>query len=117
MGLGGIIRLRREQMDVTSGLTGYTGALAGSRTGTMGQSDAIRTGIVPDSKVRRFVACWIHQARFDAQQGRLAQELGKCLFVTRYGASVVHCASKYGKCPIGNRPNLLTLIRYRTQRP
>src|SRR5262245_53931021 len=102
IGFGGTSRLRREQMDVTSGLAGYKGAPAGSRTGTRGQSDAIRTGIVPDSKVRRVVASWIQQARFDAQPARFAQELGKCLFVTRLGASVVHCASKYAKCPIDN---------------
>jgi len=117
MGKGGIIRVRCERMRVISELSGSVGALAGSSAGTTGYSGLVRISIIRDSKAREVVASWIHQARFGGLWSRFAQEIGKCLFVTRYDASIVHCASQYRECPIDNRPNLLTLIRYRSLRP
>ena len=117
MGKDGINRVRCERMRGISGLTGSVGALAGSNAGTAGCYGLGGISIIHDSKARDVVASWIHQARFGARLSRFAQEIGKCLFVTRYDASIVHCANRYRECPIDNRPNLLTLIRYRSLRP
>ena len=114
MGEDGIIRVRCERMRGIRGVAGSAGVLAGSSAGTTGYSGLVRISNNRDSQSREVVACWIHQARFDGLRSRFAQEIGKCLFVTRYDASIVHCASQYRECPIGNRPNLLMLIRYRS---
>ncbi len=66
-----------------SGLVGVRGAQASSIAGTMRYSGYLLTGTARNSQCHDVVASWLHRTRFGATLRRFAQELGKCLFVTR----------------------------------
>ena len=116
MGKDGINRVRCERMRGISGLTGSVGALAGSNAGTAGYYGLGGISIIHDSKARDVVASWIHQARFGARLSRFAQEIGKCLFVTRMMPEL--CVAPVSTSSVQSiyRPYLLTLILSRTRR-
>src|SRR5262249_51179344 len=116
VGFRGIIGLRRRPMGIRGRLTGSAGALASCGAGPAVFSGAAGTGILRDSNWRAVVASWIHQTRFVGLLGRFAQEIGKCLFVTRMMPELCVAPVSTSSVQSINRPNLLTLILYRTRR-
>src|SRR5215468_808439 len=109
VGFRGNIGLRRSPMGFRGGLAGFAGALASSSAGTRAYyPGAVRTGIVRDSNLRAVVASWIHQARIGGLVGRSAQELGKCLFVTRMMPRTCVASVRLSSVQSICRPNLLT---------
>lgn len=84
MGVGGIIRPRDRLVGFGRALSGFQqDALASSSFGTPQYPVRLRTGVARDTKRREVVASWLHWGRFGISLRRFAQEIGKCLFVTR----------------------------------
>ena len=80
---GGSIGQHSCPIGFESGLVGVRGAQASSIAGTTRYSGHLLTGIARNSQCRDVVASWLHRTRFGATSRRFAQELGRCLFVTR----------------------------------